>query len=291
MTEKVSYAQYGEDILLSALLNEVTHGFYVDVGANYESRDSVTKYFYKNGWSGINIEPIPRLFNDLEKKRKRDINLNIGVSRKRQTLLFREFESHGHSTFSKEVAEGEPAPALTEYEIQTEPLSDIFKRYKVTTIHFLKIDVEGLEYDVVSSNKWDKYRPYIVCIESNHVSKDWRPLLNQAGYKLFIADGLNEYYVAQERWDSLTADFAERAVKVRASFLRKDQHDVFREQMNRLRELDGRLSKAANSIVEKDAIIHELQATSYVGRPLRSRIKLALNSIFIDWVNVKRHKP
>ena len=49
----VSYAQYREDLTLAALLHEKEKGFYVDVGANHEEIDSVTKYFYERGWSGF----------------------------------------------------------------------------------------------------------------------------------------------------------------------------------------------------------------------------------------------
>ena len=66
----ITYSQYNEDIILTALLSDIKKGFYVDVGANYPETDSVTKKFYLSGWSGINIEPIETLHKQLVRKRQ-----------------------------------------------------------------------------------------------------------------------------------------------------------------------------------------------------------------------------
>ena len=55
--QNISYSQNYEDIYLWRLLQDVHHGFYIDVGAFDHQKDSVTKLFYDRGWSGINIEP------------------------------------------------------------------------------------------------------------------------------------------------------------------------------------------------------------------------------------------
>ncbi|MDB9489142.1 FkbM family methyltransferase [Dolichospermum circinale CS-534/05] len=38
------------------------------------------------------------------------------------------------------------------------------------TIDFLSIDVEGLDYQVVSSNNWDKYKPKVILVEDLELS-------------------------------------------------------------------------------------------------------------------------
>jgi hypothetical protein len=58
----------------------------------------------------------------------------------------------------------------------------------------LKVDVEGHEYEVLAGNDWSRFRPEVICIEADHIIKDWRPLLRKNGYKLVFFDGLNEYY-------------------------------------------------------------------------------------------------
>ena len=53
----VSHAQNFEDVILNRALEDVESGFYIDIGANDPDIDSVTRYFYEKGWSGIKIEP------------------------------------------------------------------------------------------------------------------------------------------------------------------------------------------------------------------------------------------
>jgi hypothetical protein len=58
MTAFVSYAQNFEDVMLWRALRSLESGFYIDVGANDPTIDSVTKAFYASRWHGINIEPM-----------------------------------------------------------------------------------------------------------------------------------------------------------------------------------------------------------------------------------------
>ena len=51
----VSYAQNFEDVMLARLFAGRKAGFYVDVGAADPINLSVTKWFYEQGWNGINI--------------------------------------------------------------------------------------------------------------------------------------------------------------------------------------------------------------------------------------------
>ena len=65
-------------------------------------------------------------------------------------------------------------------------------------ISFMKIDVEGYEYEVIAGNDWEQYRPQVLCIEANHIIKDWHSLIKRSEYELVFFDGLNEYFVAKE---------------------------------------------------------------------------------------------
>ena len=71
----ISYAQNGEDVMLTRALKHIERGFYIDVGANHPSDDSVTKAFYDRGWRGLNIEPLPEHIAQLRAARLRGINL------------------------------------------------------------------------------------------------------------------------------------------------------------------------------------------------------------------------
>lgn len=201
----ISYAQNREDIILNGFFKESETGFYVDVGANHPVHESVTKLFYKKGWRGINVEPTEWLHRLLVIDRPKDINVQLGVSDKAGKTRFREYlNGDGLSTFSPEMQKEYEANKYyfaqdyKEYEVEIVTLAHIFKMHKVTTIDFMKVDIEGYEYEALSGNDWQKYRPKVLCIEANHIIKDWHKLIKDAGYKLAFFDGLNEYFVSEE---------------------------------------------------------------------------------------------
>lgn len=204
----ISYAQNKEDLILDALFGGKSDGFYIDVGANHVVHDSVTKLFYDKGWHGINIEPASRLYSQLNADRPRDINLNLGVSNKEGELSFREYTlGDGLSTFSVETQKQYEkdqdykyyASQYVDRKVPVTTLGNIYKKYAPRqVVDFIKIDIEGYEFEAIEGNDWKKYRPAVVCVEANHILKDWRPILLNADYKRALNDGLNDYFIAKE---------------------------------------------------------------------------------------------
>ena len=169
------FSQEGEDIVLKRYLDHVKKGFYIDVGAHHPKRFSNTYYFYKKGWNGINIDPMPGIMDKFNKFRKRDLNLEIGISTDSKHLDYYIFNERALNTFSKENAElwslKEPYKIKNILKIQTKTLKDILNENLPpnTTIHFMSSDVEGFENEVLNSNDWIKFRPMFLLIE-NHDS-------------------------------------------------------------------------------------------------------------------------
>jgi FkbM family methyltransferase len=193
-----SYSQNCEDLIIQILLPS-QEGFYVDVGANHPHGDSVTKLFYLKGWRGINIEPIPSLYQQLVEARPRDINLNIGIAGQPGKLELREYGDglQGWSTFSTVLKEHVGAEqAHVDYWVAVEPLRAILAEHKVTHIDFLKVDVEGLEYEVLASNDWERFRPKVVIVENTSIG-EWIDVLKLNGYTEVFFDGLNRYFVSE----------------------------------------------------------------------------------------------
>ncbi|WP_406824460.1 FkbM family methyltransferase [Pedobacter sp. KACC 23697] len=171
-----SYSQDGEDMILKAIYEQKKgyKGFFVDVGAHHPVRYSNTNYFYKRGWKGINIEPTPSAIGAFNTFRKRDINLNIGIGPEKTKLKFYCFNEPALNSFSEEVskridAESGKYKIIKELDIDVLPLGDVLDQHLPanTTIDFLSIDVEGLDYQVLLSNNWDKYKPSIILVEEN----------------------------------------------------------------------------------------------------------------------------
>jgi FkbM family methyltransferase len=216
----ISYAQNREDIVLGAFFSDVDKGVYVDVGANHPLYHSVTKRFYDAGWRGINYEPNPKLYEQMAEHRKKDVNVMQGLGESPGELELRVFHSRdgleGISTFSESMKQDytsrttEDSKDYSDIRVPVVTLAESLESLHVSHIHFLKVDVEGYEYEVLSGNDWKKFRPELVCIESNHMMRDWRPILEEADYKKVFNDGLNDYYLAKEAGErAKNFDYAE----------------------------------------------------------------------------------
>ena len=166
-----SYSQEGEDLILHRLFEHKTSGFYVDVGAHHPMRFSNTLLFYKKGWHGINIDAMPGSMKAFNKTRKRDTNLEIPVSDRRETLTYYMFNEPALNGFSRELAQARDGlddyRLIAQQDIITATLEEILDQHlpDKQEIDFLSIDVEGLDLQVLKSNNWEKYRPAFVLAE------------------------------------------------------------------------------------------------------------------------------
>ncbi len=203
----ISYAQNNEDVLLWRALGHVQGGFYIDVGANDPVEHSVTKAFYDAGWHGINIEPLPAHIAAFDEQRARDRNLALAAgSRDGELTLYdvpavRGWASPEASVAALHRAEGH---AVAEITVPVRTLASVCEEYVTGEIHFLKIDVEGFEGEVLRGMDFARWRPWVLVVEAtvpgsretNHES--WEQLVTSQRYRYAWFDGLNRYYVAEE---------------------------------------------------------------------------------------------
>jgi FkbM family methyltransferase len=216
MANFVTYAQNFEDLMLWRALRDVTEGFYIDVGAGDPDEDSVTRAFYDRGWHGINIEPSPDYFEALAAARPRDLTLQCLVGAASGEMTLHHFPGTGLSTTNvafagRHVTDGRESNTIR---MPVLPLTEIWRCHAPQTVHFLKIDVEGAEAEVLLGADLRVFRPWIVVAEATEPGSrvenwsQWNDILIDANYEFCWFDGLNRYYVAAEHGAALKCAFA-----------------------------------------------------------------------------------
>jgi len=157
------------------------NGFFVDVGAHDGKTINNTLYFEtNNNWKGINVEPITDVYQKLVINRPNSINLNCAVDEKEgeadfiynkgYTEMISGLKNHydlRHHT--RLVNENNYFGSISNIiSIPTNTLSNIFKKYNVTHVNYLSIDVEGAEFAVIKSIDFDSVFIDVIGFENNY---------------------------------------------------------------------------------------------------------------------------
>lgn len=203
----LSFAQEGEDLVLKRIFESQQKGFYIDVGAHHPQRFSNTYLFYLKGWRGLNIDAMPGSMKSFEELRKEDINIEAAISDSSEILEYYIFDEPALNGFSRQLSanrdENSNFKIVDKKLIQTHKLSEILDRHLPPRqeIDFLSIDVEGLDYQVLLSNNWSKYRPKVILFEELSTSLEdisgrsaTLSLLRDLGYELFAKTVNTSFY-------------------------------------------------------------------------------------------------
>jgi len=167
------YSQEGEELILRKLFNQNERGFYIDIGAHHPKRFSNTYYFYKNGWCGINIEARPESKKLFDRVRPFDINLEQAIASEEKELIYYMFNEPALNGFSLpnvlRLKDHATYKVINEIKLHTQRLDKLLEIHLKPDqiINFMSIDVEGLDYDVIISNDWERFKPLIVLVEDS----------------------------------------------------------------------------------------------------------------------------
>jgi FkbM family methyltransferase len=197
------YSQQGEDIYMSKHFfnKKVDDGFYVEIGAVDGVTYSNSKFFEDQlGYKGMLVEAQPRMFKQLEQNRPNNILINKAISLSIEPIIFLGnspcggIESHMTNNFKQNWHKHSER-----YIVNTAQFNKLFNNYKIKFIDFITIDVEGGEYDVLSTIDFNNVEIYVVCIELDGHNKEkddkCRQMLNDNGFKLHNRLFINEFWV------------------------------------------------------------------------------------------------
>jgi len=202
----VSYAQNFEDVMLWRALRHVSQGFFIDLGAQDPVVDSVSHLFHDAGWRGIHVEPHPQYAQALREQRPGDIVIQAAVGADRGVLSYFQIDGTGISTLDPEIADEHKKRgfAVARTETPVIALDDVLELAEGGVVHWLKIDVEGFERQVLEGWGNRSIVPWIVVVEATvpltqvPTQDQWEPLILGKGFRFVYQDGLNRFYVAPQ---------------------------------------------------------------------------------------------
>lgn len=195
-----SYAQNLEDIVLWRALHEVKQGRYIDIGACDPRVDSVSRGFYEQGWRGVHFEPVQAFAESIRHDRPDETVHEVALSDESGQLEFFVSPNEGLSTGVPSHAK----PGAKPSRVPSRTLASFASELGDSPVHWMKIDVEGMEAAVIQG--WDSrvLRPWVVLIEATkpnsteQTHSEWEHMVLAAGYRFALFDGLNRFYVAEE---------------------------------------------------------------------------------------------
>lgn len=193
-----SFSQEGEDMILDNLLEFKKDGYYIDIGAYHPFRFSNTVRFYYRGWHGLNIDATPGSMKAFNRYRRRDTNVEAGLSSANEKLTYYIFEEGGLNTFDasslEKLKEAGHKP-IRKVSIKTYTIMQILDKYvdENQEIDFMDIDIEGYDTKIISQIDFSKYHPNIIMMESWE-GLQGAPALEDNGYRLVAFTGRTAIY-------------------------------------------------------------------------------------------------
>jgi Methyltransferase FkbM domain len=191
------YSQMGQDKWVSeAVFPGVKNGFFLDVGSGDGTFLSNTKALEQKGWTGICVDAFPRNMQD----RTCQIFKAIVFSEAGKRVKFWEADDWGRiideTVEMKARMQTYTAPIG---EFTTVTLGDILERAKAPRfIHYVSLDVEGPELEVLKGFPFDKYQIGALTVEHNYIEpkrSEIKALMESNGYKRVNTSDRDDFYL------------------------------------------------------------------------------------------------
>jgi len=159
------------DRLLEDFLPE--SGSFLEIGANDGYSQSNTYHLeIEQGWQGILIEPLPRLFHTCARIRPRSQCFNVACVSPTDiaatiSVMDRGLMSVALGLQTLEAEARRVGPATQYVQVPAETLSGVIKRSSFDRVTFMSIDVEGAEIAVLKGLDLPKHCPQWLLVETD----------------------------------------------------------------------------------------------------------------------------
>lgn len=207
------YSQWEQDKWLNEnIFKNKKNGVFVDIGAH----DGVTlsnTYFYEKEleWTGLCIEPIPKIYQKLCKNRKA-ICVHGCVYDRNGTITFRCLEGYTEMLSGIEETYNNRHNERVNREIEQHGgkrktmdvpcyrLEKLLSDNNITHVDYLSIDTEGSEMQVLNSIDFDNVTIDVIEVEVNYRDEEekFTEFFDKKGYKLIAVLTCDNIYVRKE---------------------------------------------------------------------------------------------
>lgn len=181
------------------------NGTFLEIGANDGFKQSNTYYYERiRNWKGVLIEPIPILFEQCKKLRKRSEVFNYICSEPEysgscKNIRYADLMSQVSGTFDhkndeeKHINRGLEIQKIDksfEVEVECLTLSKVINKSSFNNFDFMSIDVEGHELQVLKGLNLEKHAPSYLLVETwDHEKKE---IINYLDSHYRVEDYLTE---------------------------------------------------------------------------------------------------
>ena len=200
----MSFSQMGQDRCVSFILRyfcgrDPSHISYLDIGAAEPIGDNNTFLFYCLGARGVLVDPNTRLLTKAYSLRPGDVILEGGIAfdnKKEADYYDFGIPGQGHNTFDKKSADA----AAKQFELVSVtpkklwPMNEILETYfKKKAPDFVSIDVEGVDFKIIQSIDFNRWRPTVFCIENQ--TKELITYMEKNGYRYIANSSVDTLFV------------------------------------------------------------------------------------------------
>jgi FkbM family methyltransferase len=196
------HGQNGQDKwVVEKIFKHRRNGFFVDIGAN-DGMDINNSYYLEQqlGWSGICVEPMPKVFAALARNRKCTC-VHGCVAAQDGEVEFLEVEgsemlSGLASTLNAAHQERITGHRINKLKLPGFSLTTLLRNHNVAEVDFMSIDTEGSEMEILRNFDWQGgARIKVICVENTYHGDLMPEFLYARGYRLQVILAGDEIYV------------------------------------------------------------------------------------------------
>lgn len=184
------FSQWHQDSILEPILGTLGKGFFVESGAyDGETYSNTLYYEMKHGWSGLLIEPNPRLFVNLTAKHRRAYAFNgcLSPDGQAKNVQFADsFVGAGRGSIKTGQNDNDAVDKSYFFGVEAWPLHALLEAVGRRTVDFWSLDIEGSEGSVLLNTDFSKVEVGVLLVEMNKNGKndnDVYEAMQRAGFK------------------------------------------------------------------------------------------------------------